>query len=84
MGKYDPLRDHLASVTDRAVVRMTFNEIAGLVGSLPASAWQHREWWSNEADGTHVQAGAWRDAGWRVMIVDQRDEWVEFEPAPSA
>lgn len=63
------------------MVRMTFNEIAGLVGSLPASAWQHREWWANDA--SHVEAAAWLDAGWRVTVVDQRDEWVEFEPAPT-
>lgn len=78
MDKYDPLREHLTAVSDRDVVRMTFNELAGLVGSLPASAWQHQAWWGNEVDGRHVQAHAWLDAGWRVAIVDQRDEWVEF------
>ena len=60
-------------------MRLTFNEIARLVGALPASAWQHREWWGNEAEGQHVQAHAWLDAGWRVAVIDQRDEWVEFE-----
>lgn len=81
MGKYDPLREHLAGVTNRDAVRLTFNEIARLVGALPASAWQHREWWGNESDDAHVQAHAWGDAGWRVAVVDQRDEWVEFERA---
>lgn len=56
---------------------MTFNEIAGLVGSLPASAWQQSSFWANDS---HGQALAWRDAGWHVAIVDQRTEWVEFEP----
>ena len=78
MGKYDPLRDHLAAHTGRDELRMTFNEIARLVGSLPASAWQHPAWWANERDGNHVEARAWLDAGWRVVRVDQRDEWVDF------
>jgi hypothetical protein len=79
MGKYDPLREHLASLDDRTHVRLTFNEIAALVGALPASAWQHPAWWANEVDGAHVQAHAWLDAGWRVGLVDQRDEWVELD-----
>ena len=81
MGKYDPLRDHLAGLDGRTEIRLTFNEIARLVGSLPASAWQHPAWWGNESDGTHTQASAWRDAGWSVALIDQRDEWVEFARA---
>lgn len=79
MGKYDPLREHLEAAAGHTRVLLNFNEITALVGSLPASAWQHPAWWANEGDGNHTQAHAWRDAGWRVVEVDQREEWVEFE-----
>ncbi len=37
-----------------------------IVGGLPASARRYSAWWSNEREGTQVQAHAWMDAGWRV------------------
>lgn len=66
MAKYDALRDHLRT---RNVTRLklTLEDIATLVpGGLPASAYQHQAWWSNDGHASHVQARAWLDAGWTV------------------
>src|SRR5205807_161474 len=47
-----------------------------LGGSLPASAKQHRAWWSN--DPHHVQACSWLEAGWRVATVNMTEGVVTF------
>ncbi|WP_116041532.1 DUF7662 domain-containing protein [Amycolatopsis palatopharyngis] len=76
MGKYDPLRDHLAARRDDvAEMRMTFTEIEQLVGALPAEARSHRAWWANDSK---IEARAWRAAGWHVEMVDQAGEQVVF------
>jgi hypothetical protein len=74
MGKYDPLRDLLASRQLDEVV-LTFGEVEKLVGPLPPSAHEHRAWWANDSK---VQAQAWRSAGWHVAAVDQTTERVTF------
>ena len=76
MGKYGVLADHLRHAA--SPVSMTFDEIDDLVGGLPASARRHRAWWANEADGRHVQARAWVQAGWRVEDVSLTQERVRF------
>jgi hypothetical protein len=73
--KYAPLREYLASV--RGAVELSFDNIEGIVGSLPASARNHRAWWANDA--THVQARAWLDAGRRVASVELGRGRVRFE-----
>lgn len=75
MAKYDPLADHLRTAGDR--VSMSFSEIEGLVGSLPKSARQYRQWWENS--DSHVQAAAWMSAGYEVSDVDADAERVVFE-----
>ena len=74
MGKYDPLRDLLASRQLDEVV-LTFGEVEKLVGPLPPSAHVHRAWWAN---GSKVQSLAWRSAGWHVAAVDQAAQRVTF------
>jgi len=54
---------------------MTFAEVEDLVGPLPAAARSHRAWWAN---GSLVEAQAWRDVGWHVESVDQAAELVTF------
>lgn len=66
MAKYDPLRDYLRQ--QDGTVALTFVRIDTLVGGLPRSAGEYREWWAN--DEYHVQAAAWRDAGFKVESVD--------------
>jgi hypothetical protein len=74
VGKYDALRDYLASKAGDEV-RMTFSEVEELVGRLPNSARMHRAWWANDSK---VEALAWRAAGWRVDSVNQLAELVVF------
>jgi hypothetical protein len=74
VGKYDPLRDYLAS-RHADEVRMDFADIEELVGPLPASARIHRAWWANDSKS---EAQAWRAAGWHVSSVNQAAERVTF------
>jgi hypothetical protein len=78
MGKYDPLRDYLAS-RDEALreLEMSFAETEKLVGKLPRSARMYRAWWANSNDA-RAEAQAWRSAGWHVRSVDLSAERVTF------
>jgi hypothetical protein len=73
-GKYGPLRTHLAGQAG-SHVQMSFAQLENLVGRLPDSARLHRAWWAN---GSSIEARAWRDAGWRVESVDQAAGRVTF------
>jgi Peroxide stress protein YaaA len=79
-AKYGPLRQHLASVSaGQTRVELTFHQIERVLGiRLPPTARQRREWWGNESAGSHVQAAAWREAGWMVESLDLRGERVTF------
>jgi hypothetical protein len=78
MSKYDRLKAHL-TVAGGEVVRMTFAEIEELVGGLPASAFGHTAWWSNEDEGgRHVQSKAWTGAGRVVSELDLAARTVTF------
>ncbi|WP_154675538.1 DUF7662 domain-containing protein [Parafrankia elaeagni] len=67
VGKYDGLRDHLAGLPAEVTVEaLSFEAVEKLVGELPPSARQLRNWWANNS---HTQAVAWRDAGWHVESV---------------
>ena len=76
-SKYKPLRDWLTA-TEGDTAMATFDEVATLVGSLPASAWKHQAWWANESSGSHSQALSWLTAGFRVESFDQSEGWVRF------
>lgn len=81
-GKYYPLREHLEARHDLRRLRMTFDEIALILGEpLPESALKHRAWWSNQVERQNrPQAAAWMDAGFIVGALDQKPDggWVEF------
>ncbi len=77
MSKYRVLRRRPEREAGPSV-EMTFAEIDHVVGGLPASARHYPAWWSNEREGTHVQAHAWMDAGWRVENVSFTGEKVRF------
>lgn len=75
-SKYDRLRDYLRSQPTDAW-EATFAEVEGvLCFALPPSARIHQAWWANQDSG--AQAGAWRDAGWRVDKVDLERGRVRF------
>jgi hypothetical protein len=78
MGKYDPLRNHLASSV-AAEVAMTFAETEEQVGPLPSSARTRRSWWTSEG----IDSRPWLAAGWRVWSVDQKAEHVFFRRDPA-
>lgn len=77
MAKYGPLVDRLMATAGDSV-DLTFDEVRGLVGDLPPSAYSRSEWWANDSVG-HVQSIAWLGAGWRVRRADLREQRVIFE-----
>jgi hypothetical protein len=78
MSKYAPLTRHLKAFRTGHVA-MAFGEVEAVLGfDLPKSARRHRPWWSNEAGGSHAQARAWLNAGFRVSEVDMEAERLVF------
>lgn len=79
-GKYDPLEKYLRSLPrTQEEVTLSFESIEQVLNDkLPPSAHEHRAWWGNQQQGTHVEAIAWMDAGWMVDTVDFREKWVKF------
>jgi len=77
MAVYEPLREYLkAKAFDR--IPMTFGEIEKVIGrKLPASAFRHRPWWANEAQG-HSHAKAWLQAGYETEQVDMAAKKLVF------
>ncbi len=76
-GKYASLHRFLVTAAShgQSTVRMSFAEVADMVGGLPTSAYRRRQWWAN---GYLVQAKSWRCAGWRVCGIDLPGESVSF------
>ena len=74
-AKYEPLELHLRALpSTTATVSMTFKEIESIIGAtLPRSAYQYREWWSNQKDTSNrPQAKSWIGAGFTVDTVHQK------------
>lgn len=75
--KYHPLFEHLL-FSGQGRISMTFSEIEKVIGrSLPPSARQREEWWSNSPSG-HSQARAWMRASYRASQVNLANETVDF------
>jgi hypothetical protein len=77
VAKYDALRNYLFR-PGAAEVSMTIDEIGDLGGDLPGSAFRHRAWWANEADGGHVQTKTWLEPGGEVVEVALAGRSVVF------
>lgn len=77
MGKYDPLGRALRAAAERGqdVVDLDFEQVAALVGGLPASAYTYPTWWANNS---HSHALAWRDAGYHVQSFSLDRQRVRF------
>jgi hypothetical protein len=74
MSKYGPLCDYLV-INKASYVKLTYPEIEKVINDqLPKSASNYREWWAN---GSHIQANAWLDAGYKVDKV-ALGQYVEF------
>ena len=75
MKKYLPLYEFLCA-SQKESIRFTFLEIENILESrLPQSAYIYREWWAN---GGHVEADAWLNAGYQVETVDLVTHYVVF------
>ena len=80
MGKYEPLSAFLKR-QGKPEIHMTFQDIERLIGStLPASATEHRAWWSNNPSNS-VITKAWLDAGYRTEEVDMAARKLVFRKA---
>jgi hypothetical protein len=78
--KYIPLQKYLRELPIRQEeLTLTFEQIEAILkDQLPPSAYEHRSWWGNQRQGTHVESLGWMDAGWMVDTVDLRRKWVRF------
>lgn len=80
MSKYEPLRAFLRA-QKHVEIPMRFAEIERVIdGKLPRSAYEHRPWWANEANG-HVHARAWLEAGFETAQVDMEGKRLVFRRA---
>ena len=83
MSKYEPLADHLRG-SGQTALPMTFSEIEKIIGSgLPASAFRHRAWWSNNPSNS-VITYAWLKAGYKTAKVDMPGRSLVFCKAAPA
>jgi hypothetical protein len=80
MAKYTPLKGYLENLGKKQNdVTLTFTQIGRIIGAtLPQSARNYGAWWANEREGSHVEAHAWMDAGWKVDYVDFTRKCVRF------
>jgi DNA-binding transcriptional regulator YiaG len=77
-SKYYPLYDHLQRCGEEETA-LTFADIETMLGSsLPRSARQRKNWWSNRDTANALQAGGWVNAGYHVAAVDLEQETVQF------
>ena len=71
--KYYPLERYL-SIQNNNRIELTFSDIEKIIGdTLPPFAHKYLAWWAN---GGHIQAYAWLNAGWRVDEVKLGDSVV--------
>lgn len=81
MSKYAPLAAHLRE-SERDSVAMTFEEVEAAIGApLPASAYRHRSWWSNNPNN-NTSTRAWLGAGYKATEVDMENRKLSFRKDP--
>lgn len=78
MSRYEPLKQFLSRQSGNELP-LSFKDVEQMIRvPLPKSAREYRPWWANNAGGSHVQAQAWLEAGWRTERVDMAAERVVF------
>jgi hypothetical protein len=79
-GKYRPLEHYLRDLpANQREVTLSFEQIERILNDkLPPSAYQYQAWWANQRTGTHVEAYAWMNAGWKVETVNLSEKWVRL------
>lgn len=75
-SRYAALSDYLRE-QQRDSVRVSFQEIDGIIGGLPDAALRHRAWWANSLEFSHARHG-WLRAGWRTAEVDMEKRQLSF------
>lgn len=77
-SKYYSLFEHLQKC-DQAEITLTFSKIETVMdNSLPASAFNQKNWWSNRDSSSALQAKAWVNAGYHIESVDLTQQTVTF------
>jgi len=76
VSKYEDLAKHLEK-QNVDMLRMTFNEVEGVIGPLPPAARKHRAWWANSASQNHAMNG-WMSVGWETSQVHMDKEELVF------
>ena len=78
-SRYAPLADWLQSQPGKNdQVRLSFEQIEQIIGgNLPQSAYKHRAWWANDAQG-HPHAGMWLEVAWRTTYLNMAEGQVTF------
>ncbi len=83
MSKYAPLTAHL-SASGQAEISMSFGHVETIIGAkLPASAFRHRSWWSNNSNNS-VVTRAWIQAGYISSGVDMERRKLVFRRSAQA
>jgi DNA-binding transcriptional regulator YiaG len=77
-SKYHPLFEYLRG-NKQETIALTFAEIEALMdSSLPTSAFNKKNWWSNRDGSGALQAGAWISAGYTIESVELTQQIVTF------
>lgn len=76
ISKYEELANYLAK-QDKDMIRMSFDEVAQIVGSLPNGAYDYRAWWANSESNNHAVHG-WLNVGWETSQVEMEKEELIF------
>jgi len=78
MTKYEPLQEHLKTLS-QSVWAVHFGDVEAIIeGKLPKSAREHRAWWANNPTG-HSHSKAWVSAGWFTEDVDMEAHKLVFK-----
>ncbi|MEM7794555.1 MAG: helix-turn-helix transcriptional regulator [Cyanobacteria bacterium P01_C01_bin.118] len=77
-SKYYPLFEHLQKC-DEEEITLTFEKVEEVLdNTLPASAFNKKNWWSNRDSDSALQAKAWVSAGYHIDTVDLTQKKVTF------
>lgn len=81
MGKYDSLSDYFSRQTEKTIT-LSIKEIESIINnSLPSSAYNHVQWWSNSRTGAHPYSHSWTDSGYKTINVQHtlQSQRITFE-----
>jgi len=78
--KYQALAEFLRQ-QEGEEVELSFDEVSGIVGGLPPTAYMDRPWWANTTHEGNTHAPGWMSVGWRVRSVDLEHRLVRFTRA---